>query len=87
LPDRKAAAQAAIRYVQLVYGSQLQRPDDEVAGDDPLDVASMTSEERNRLKRRLLAKYPHLVDEYRALASEDPELKRANHNTPQLAPQ
>jgi hypothetical protein len=26
LPDRKAASQAAIGYVQLVYGSQLQRP-------------------------------------------------------------
>jgi hypothetical protein len=72
LPDRKAAAQAAIRYVQLVYGSQLQRPADEEAFDDPLDVASMTIEERNRLKRRLLAKHPELVEECRALASEDP---------------
>jgi hypothetical protein len=72
LPDRKAAAQAAIRYVQLVYGSQLQRAADEEAFDDPLDVASMTIEQRDRLKRRLLAKYPHLVEEYRALASEDP---------------
>jgi GNAT superfamily N-acetyltransferase len=33
LPDRKAAAQAAIRYVQLVYGSQLQRPADEETVD------------------------------------------------------
>jgi len=48
LSDRKAAAQAAIRYVQLVYGSQLQRPDDEKPGDDPLDIASMTREERDR---------------------------------------
>jgi hypothetical protein len=71
LPDRKAAAQAAIRYVQLVYGSQLQRPADEETFDDPLDVASMTIEQRNGLKRRLLAKYPHLVEEYRNLASDD----------------
>jgi hypothetical protein len=37
LDDRKAAAQAAIRYVQLVYGSQLQRPDDEQIDGDPVD--------------------------------------------------
>jgi hypothetical protein len=56
--------------VQLVYGSQLQRPEDEQAGD-PLDIVSKSREERERLKRRLLGKYPHLVDEYRALASDD----------------
>ena len=72
LPDRKAAAQAAIPYVQLVYGSQLQRPADEETLDDPLDVASMTIEQRNRLKRRLLARHPELVEEYRALASDEP---------------
>jgi hypothetical protein len=72
LPDRKAAAQAAMRDVQLVYGSQLQRPEDELAVGDRLDVGSMTREERNRLKRRLLAQHPELVDEYRGLASNDP---------------
>jgi hypothetical protein len=55
-----------------VYGSQLQRPEDELAAGDPLDVGSMTCEERNRLKRMLLARHPELVDEYRALASDDP---------------
>jgi len=33
-------------------GSQLQRPDDETPADDPLDIASMTREERDRLRRR-----------------------------------
>jgi hypothetical protein len=72
LPDRKAAAQAAVRYVQLVYGSQLQRPADEETFEDPIDIASMTREQRERFKRRMFAKYPHLVEEYRALRSDDP---------------
>ena len=57
-------ARAAIGYVQLVYGRQLQKEDDEQPADvDPLDVASMTREERDQLKRRILAQHPHLVDE------------------------
>jgi hypothetical protein len=67
LPDRKAAAQAAIRDVQLVYGSQLQRPDDETPADDPLDIASMSREERDRLKRKLLAEHPELAERFRAV--------------------
>jgi hypothetical protein len=71
LPDRKAAAQSAIRYVQLVYGSQLQRPADEQAFEDPIDVASMTIEQRERFKRRLLAQNPELAEKYRKLAWDD----------------
>jgi hypothetical protein len=57
-------ARAAIGYVQLVYGRQLQQKEDEQpAGSDPLDIASMTREQRDKLKRRLLTQYPHLVDE------------------------
>jgi hypothetical protein len=48
-------------------------PEDERAAGDPLDVGSMTREEGNRLKRRLLAQHPKLVDKYRALASDDPQ--------------
>jgi hypothetical protein len=50
----------------------LQRPADEEMLDDPPDVASMTREQRDRLKRNILARHPHLVEEYRALASDDP---------------
>ena len=71
LPDRKAAAQAAIRYVQLVYGSQLQRPQDEETFEDPIGVASMTIEQRARFKRRLLAQNPELAEKYRKLAWDD----------------
>jgi hypothetical protein len=50
--------------VQLVYGRQLQQPKDEQTSD-PLDVASMTPEERDTLKRRILAQHPHLVSQLR----------------------
>jgi hypothetical protein len=49
----------------------LQRPEDEQPAGESFDVASMTIAERERFKRRLFAKYPHLVEEYRALASDD----------------
>jgi hypothetical protein len=50
--------------VPLVYGRQLQQPKDEQTSD-PLDVASMTREERDALKRRILSQHPHLVKELR----------------------
>jgi hypothetical protein len=31
--------------------------------DDPLDIASMTREQRDKLKRTLIARHPHLLDE------------------------
>ena len=55
-------ARAAIGYVQLVYGRQLQQPSDEQPAD-PLDVSAMTREQRDALKRRILAQNPHLADE------------------------
>jgi hypothetical protein len=51
-------------YVQLVYGRQLQHPEDEQPAD-PLDVSQMTREQRDALKRRILAQHPHFVSELR----------------------
>lgn len=63
-PDSAKASRTAVAYVQLVYGRQLQQKEDEQpTGSDPLDIASMTREQRDALKRKLLAKHPHLVDE------------------------
>ena len=42
----------------------MQKPKDEQPATDPLDVASMTREERDRLKRRLVAEH---LDAARAL--------------------
>jgi hypothetical protein len=61
--DSRKAAAVALSYVRLVYGRQLEQPSDEATSADPLDVASMTREERDALKRRILAQHPHLVDE------------------------
>jgi hypothetical protein len=64
LKDKNAAvaARTAVAYVQLVYGRQLLQPEDEQPAD-PLDVSAMTREQRNALKRRILAEHPHLVQE------------------------
>jgi WD domain, G-beta repeat len=62
--DAGKAARTAVAYVQLVYGRQLQQPADEQPAD-PLDVSRMTREERDALKRRILAQHPHLVRELR----------------------
>jgi hypothetical protein len=48
--------------VQLVSGRQLQQPEDEQPAD-PLDVSAMRLEQRDALKRRILAQHPHLVEE------------------------
>ncbi len=64
--DAGRAARTAIAYVQLVYGRQLQQPADE-APSDPLDVSAMTREQRDALKRRILAKHPELLDELRVV--------------------
>ena len=61
--DARKAAAVAVSYMQLVYGRQLKQPSDEATQNDPLDVASMTREERDALKRRILAQDPHLVQE------------------------
>lgn len=63
-PDSRKASQTAVSYVQLVYGRQLQQKEDEqFTGSDPLDIASMTREQRDKLTRKLIAQHPHLVDE------------------------
>jgi hypothetical protein len=59
------ASRTAIAYVQLVYGRQLQQPKDEASSADPLDVSAMTREQRDALKRRILAQHPHLVQQLR----------------------
>ena len=64
--DAGKAARTAIAYVQLVYGRQLQQPADESSSVDPLDVASMSREERNRWKARILSQHPELVAELEA---------------------
>jgi hypothetical protein len=65
LKDKSAAtaARTAVAYVQLVYGRQLQQPEDEQPAFEELDVSRMTIAERESLKRRILARHPHLAEE------------------------
>lgn len=72
LKDGKPAdrARVAVSYVQLVYGRQLQKPDDEKPAVDPLDVASLTREEREALKRKLLAEHPDMAARLRLVMDE-----------------
>ena len=49
---------AAGDYVALVYGRHLQQKEDEQPAVDELDVATMTRDERDALKRRLIAEHP-----------------------------
>jgi hypothetical protein len=52
-------ARAGIAYVQLVYGRQLQQAEDEKpTHGDELDIAAMTIEEREALKRKLMSEHP-----------------------------
>jgi hypothetical protein len=60
--DAGKAARTAIAYVQLVYGRQLRQPRDEGEPAGPLDVASMSREERDALKRRILQERPDLAE-------------------------
>jgi hypothetical protein len=63
-PDAAKASRTAVAYVQLVYGRQLHQKEDEQRTDgDPLDIAFMTREQRDKLKRRLLAEHPHLAEQ------------------------
>ena len=52
--DARKAAAVAVFDVQLVYGRQLQQPLDEQP-TDPLDISAMTREQRDALKRKILA--------------------------------
>jgi hypothetical protein len=64
--DARKAAAVAVAYVKLVYGRQLQQPEDEQPAD-PLDVSAMTREQRDALKRCILVQHPELVDQLTAV--------------------
>jgi hypothetical protein len=62
--DPNRAYRAADAWISRVHGRPKETIETQLpALDDPLDIASMTREQRDALKRKLLAQYPHLVDE------------------------
>jgi hypothetical protein len=70
--DARKPAAVAVSYLQLVYGRQLQQPADE-APSDPLKVSAMMREQRDALKRRILAQHPHLVSQLQGEDIGEPE--------------
>jgi hypothetical protein len=56
--DPNRAYRAADTWISRVHGRPKETVENVTAPDDPLDVASMTREERDRLKRRLVAEHP-----------------------------
>jgi hypothetical protein len=68
-PDPAKAAKVAGDYVALVYGRQLQKPEDERLNQaDSLEFSSMTREERAKLRAQLLAEHPELAERLRLVS-------------------
>jgi hypothetical protein len=62
--DPNRAYRAADAWISRVHGRPKETIETQLpALDDPLDVASMTREPRDKLKRRLLAEHPHLAEQ------------------------
>jgi hypothetical protein len=56
--DPNRAYRAADAWISRVHGRPKETVENVTASDDPFDVASMTREERDALKRRLVAEHP-----------------------------
>jgi hypothetical protein len=61
--DPNRAYRAADAWISRVHGRPKETIETQLpALDDPLDIASMSCEQRDALKRKLLAQHPHLAD-------------------------
>ena len=54
----RTAPTAADAWISRVHGRLKETVENVTAFDDPLDVSKMTREERDRLKRQLIAQHP-----------------------------
>jgi hypothetical protein len=54
-----------------VHGRRRETVENVNFPEDPLDVAKMSREQRQALKREILRQHPQLVDEYRRMAGID----------------
>ena len=60
--DPNRAYRAADAWISRVHGRPKETVENVTAFDDPLDVASMSREQRDALKRELLRQHPHLAE-------------------------
>ncbi|MGZ4363537.1 MAG: hypothetical protein ACXVE1_08720 [Gaiellaceae bacterium] len=61
--DPNRAYRAADAWISRVHGRPRETVENVTVPDDPLDIASMTREERDRLKRKLVAANPEAARE------------------------
>ena len=59
--DPNRAYRAADAWISRVHGRPKETVENVTVPDDPLDIASMTREERDALKRRLVAENPDVA--------------------------
>jgi homoserine kinase len=62
--DPNRAYRAADAWISRVHGRPKETVENVAVPDDPLDIASMTREERDALKRELLRQHPELAEQY-----------------------
>ena len=62
--DPNRAYRAADAWISRVHGRPKETVENVSAWDDPLDVASMSREQRDALKREILRQHPELVEQY-----------------------
>jgi hypothetical protein len=60
--DPAVAVRAAEAWLSRVYGRPKETIETTTAVPDPLSVVKMTAEERDALKRRLVAEHPDVVE-------------------------
>jgi hypothetical protein len=61
--DPNRAYRTADAWISRVHGRPKETVENVIVPDDPLDIASMTREERDRLKRKLVAANPEAARE------------------------
>ena len=62
--DPNRAYRAADAWISRVHGRPKETVETVTAPDDPLDIASMSREQRDALKREILRQHPELVEQY-----------------------
>jgi hypothetical protein len=65
--DPNRAVRAADAWISRVHGRPKETVENITTADDPLDVASMSREQRDALKRELLRQHPELAESLRAV--------------------
>ena len=69
--DPNRAYRAADAWISRVHGRPKETVENVTTADDPLDVASMTREQRDVFKRELLRQHPELAERIAGLRDVD----------------